>query len=350
MEGNFMADDGKNTSLPVMKKERIEFIDLAKGVCILLVVAVHILPWFGERFSFLSCLRMPLYFCLSGLFYKGYGGFRRLALKKVNKLLVPFIAWYLIGYVVYYAGRLISPSGEASFHILDILYRNEIFNLPIWFLLCLFWSNLLYSIICRLLKKWYLRLAGVLLVASVGWIMMECEVFNLFYFGTSMTCLPFFYMGYALKRTALLYPTTNKKRDFIIMALCLGVATLLVFIPSTPPRLGYYKNVVDAGTPLQIYACSAFFVVGVLLLCKFVNRVPFVSWLGRYSIIVLVVHGWLGEILRVGMQRVSPSAINEDLLGIIIFAVVLLSMLIIIPLSIKYLPYITAQKDIFKTD
>ena len=52
--------------------QRIDFIDLAKGVCILLVVVGHCgapidIPGY-------EIVRMPLYFILSGLFFKEYGG------------------------------------------------------------------------------------------------------------------------------------------------------------------------------------------------------------------------------------------------------------------------------------
>ena len=55
-----------------MSQKRIEFIDLAKGVCIILVVIGHCgapinIPGF-------EIVRMPLYFILSGLFFKDYGG------------------------------------------------------------------------------------------------------------------------------------------------------------------------------------------------------------------------------------------------------------------------------------
>lgn len=55
-----------------MATQRIDFIDLAKGVCIFLVVIGHCgvpinIPGF-------EIVRMPLYFILSGLFFKDYGG------------------------------------------------------------------------------------------------------------------------------------------------------------------------------------------------------------------------------------------------------------------------------------
>ncbi len=53
-------------------KKRIDFIDTAKGVCIILIVLGHV----GIPISFvgMSSMRTPLYFILSGLFFKDYGG------------------------------------------------------------------------------------------------------------------------------------------------------------------------------------------------------------------------------------------------------------------------------------
>ena len=59
-------------------KERIGYIDLAKGICILLVVLDHVANegyfWSGNYplNEVFDQMRMPLYFILSGLFFKDY--------------------------------------------------------------------------------------------------------------------------------------------------------------------------------------------------------------------------------------------------------------------------------------
>lgn len=53
-------------------KKRIDFIDTAKGVCIILVVLGH--SGIPIDFVGMNSMRMPLYFILSGLFFKDYGG------------------------------------------------------------------------------------------------------------------------------------------------------------------------------------------------------------------------------------------------------------------------------------
>ncbi len=72
----------------------MEFIDLAKGICILLVIGLHTgaMP---DSLAWLGMIRMPLYFVLSGLFFKDYGNFRGSGVRKVNKLLIPFVFFTL---------------------------------------------------------------------------------------------------------------------------------------------------------------------------------------------------------------------------------------------------------------
>ena len=77
--------------------KRIVFVDLAKGICICLVVLLHVYgESAGSAFEIMNMFRMPLYFVLSGLFFKPYSGFISFTKKKVNKLLIPFLITYLI--------------------------------------------------------------------------------------------------------------------------------------------------------------------------------------------------------------------------------------------------------------
>lgn len=58
------------------QSRRIDFVDLTKGVCIILVVIAHVGGAFEQldTNSMLSCFRMPLYFFISGVFFKSYEG------------------------------------------------------------------------------------------------------------------------------------------------------------------------------------------------------------------------------------------------------------------------------------
>ena len=79
------------------KKPRIEYIDLAKGFCIIMVVVFHLSAFAEVDYPaeyYLKTFRMPLYYFLSGCFFKAYGGFWDFVKRKTNKLLIPFFFFY----------------------------------------------------------------------------------------------------------------------------------------------------------------------------------------------------------------------------------------------------------------
>ena len=75
MDNSFVNKLEQKTTNPSSSasKPRVEWIDLAKGVCIVLVVITHVFLVSGVSFwldSKMTSIRMPLYFILSGLFFK----------------------------------------------------------------------------------------------------------------------------------------------------------------------------------------------------------------------------------------------------------------------------------------
>lgn len=86
------------------KPQRIEFIDLTKGLCIMLVVMMHVGGVFDSLATgpVLSSFTMPLYFFVSGLFFKSYEGFAGFLARKADKLLVPFLIFYLGAFLLMY--------------------------------------------------------------------------------------------------------------------------------------------------------------------------------------------------------------------------------------------------------
>jgi fucose 4-O-acetylase-like acetyltransferase len=154
-------------------------------------------------------------------------------------------------------------------------------------------------------------------------------------------------MGYLLKRTKILYPTDNKIKDSFLLVGTLIGAVMFVLLSNEPPRLIYFKNTVAYGNPFQIYCCAALFVIAILLVCKFINHIPYVSWLGRYSIIILVTHLLISAFTVRVISTVIPSA-STLIHDIVNYVLIIGLMSMVIPFCKKYLPYITAQKDLLQ--
>ncbi len=96
--------------------------------------------------------------------------------------------------------------------------------------------------------------------------------------------------------------------------------------------------------PLVFYIRGITGTLCVLYLSKAIVKLPFVSYIGRYSIMILLTHLL---VLAVVSMVVSKLICNSDLAYWTTVCVTLISYIVIIPLMKKYLPYVTSQKDVF---
>lgn len=330
--------------------KRIEYIDLAKGICILMVMSLHIAPEIGGKFSFLICLRMPLYYCLSGIFFKEYGSFRNFCVKKIDKLLIPFIGWYLLGYLIYYLRVLaIGEPAEHTFRITDLFFETDFYNGSLWFLLSLFWCNLLYYQISVFTRNVLLQAAIVTGLATIGWIWSYMEIHNFLYIGTTLTCLPFFFIGRRLFTFGFINNDKNIRKDLAVFLLAAGIGAACMLVPAEPVSMLYWINYLASGNPVLFYITSISLIISALLICKYVGRLPYISYLGRYSIIVLVTHGLLNNILNRSIRHIFNLPLGDSEFQLILLISIIALMALVIPFCRRFFPYITAQKSLLET-
>jgi fucose 4-O-acetylase-like acetyltransferase len=95
--------------------------------------------------------------------------------------------------------------------------------------------------------------------------------------------------------------------------------------------------------PIAQYLCGITGTLFVIFSAKMIRDLPFISYWGRYSIMILVSHQLLLQILSPLFRKVP---INIPLKIVVLLGVVMFSYQFLIPLMKKYLPYVTAQKDV----
>lgn len=330
-----------DSSVTSCGKRRIQFIDLAKGVCIILVVFFHagvITP----STPLLSNLRMPLYFVLSGLFFKTYGSTANFTVKKLNKILVPLVFFYVIG-EVFCSLRLVFVHDYTWAGVLEHICRlNLSCNVPLWFLICLFVTNVIFCVLRRAFKNDMVFSTAVMACALLGVYYGEHGVSGFAWSATALTSLPFFYLGYMSNRTSWLYPNKYDRYSLLIGAALIAAAAVIVYY-SDNAHISMRENRF-IGSALASYVTSILVVSGVLMVCKAIGNLPWVSYVGRYSIVVLGSH-------MIVMPLVQLLLINNGVVGMPRRLLASVGTLIVcsalIPLCVKYVPYFTAQKDIF---
>lgn len=74
------------------EKKRIEYLDIAKGICLLLVIYAHAR---GPFFRFIYQFHMPFFFLVSGYLHNSEKNRKDFILGKLYSLYIPFVFWNL---------------------------------------------------------------------------------------------------------------------------------------------------------------------------------------------------------------------------------------------------------------
>ena len=148
--------NGKATS-------RIEYIDIAKGVGILLVVFGHIvwggnyeMPYAQVISNSIYSFHMPLFFIISGLCIKDSKILEKKTIRKMVKVyLVPYAIWTVI-YLLLFQGISIVKGQGSIINLENVVFDHDISICgvaPLWFLLALFIAEAFTLLIKPFLQK-----------------------------------------------------------------------------------------------------------------------------------------------------------------------------------------------------
>ena len=279
------------------ESNRITHIDLAKGICIILIVFFHTKGILGRTYAFdpfLASFRMPLYFFLSGYFFKTYGSFSLFIRKKTNRLLIPFAAFYLLTAVLlpnvlHYCFNIRFETVVGLPSLFAFVYPGEYPNIPIWFLLCLFIVNSVFYLMTSVVNHYCHHHRSVLLTLTTASLLCCPLGYALqAFWGTDIASLfkafqsiPFFCLGFLWREHGI--------QGGWGMAFIMALATFVmsIFIYDDP---GW-----KAKALITLSGLTGSLMV--FYLSKMLVSIPYVSYLGRYSIILLLTHGLLVRIV-----------------------------------------------------
>lgn len=331
--------------------KRIDFVDLTKGVCIILVVMLHVGLQVGGEFNeiashpIISCFRMPLYFFISGIFFKSYEGFFGFVARKINKLIIPFIFFYLSAFFLKYAVWKVAPGTfqlpVSLNELLVVFHDHEVikFNAPIWFLLALFNCNILFYIVHALRKKFLpLMFLATIFIGAAGFFMRDFGMELPLYWDVAMTALPFYVAGFWIRRyNFFLFPHRYDK----VIPLIMAAALIFMYFVAVEP--GMRTNSYSDSNILQFYSAAFAGIFMIMLFCKKFKKINIISYLGRYSVITLGIHG---PILFFAPKLVGKYIHSNWLAGCVILFITLLICLIATPIFRRLIPQFVAQKDL----
>lgn len=171
-------------------------VDVAKGLCILLVVCIHaeVFGYVPMPFTFIA---VPMFFFMSGFFDHTDMSLKRLAGRNLRSLLLPAAIWTVVG--VSYGMLLTVLKGDNPTYAFDLMNPCS-GNGPCWFLLALVWVKFFSWLFYHFKVDRNLAVAIALVLGYVG-INRQMPL----YLDEGFAALPLYLVG---KR---LYPYLNKR-------------------------------------------------------------------------------------------------------------------------------------------
>lgn len=277
--------------------ERIEYLDSAKGVAMLLVIVGHCywLDVFPNIRAIIYSFHMPLFFILSGMFVKPLG----LAdnLRKYSKAyLWPYLVTGLL-LLLFWNVREWGVGGDVETMIKDRIVRilwgsgmaqgTEMFAKlpsigPIWFLLALFWATSIYSFLkktCSGLTQFLvIMLLAIVSIESIRYIRLPLSM------QAGMLAVTYLAIGNMIREK-----DTIRRLDEVNWAVKLICAALFFVILVVMPRNGWFNiSTVNLGWSIVGLWCS---VVGSLTLIYLCYRTKLkTGWIGKNTLSILCAH------------------------------------------------------------
>ena len=194
--------------------KRILWVDIAKGICITLIILDHCYLFSNVKQTYPSTIHihffiyafyLPVFFFLSGMFFKIHEPFHKFTKKRFNKLLLPFIFFYsLFSVCIPYTTMLMGYKYpyikmETSFiQLVTDFYTNDcqLANSPLWFLLCLFEIHNIFFAITYYSRNYKQTYILSTIIGVIGLLLSFYSIKPPLMIDTSFTCLPFFCLGF----------------------------------------------------------------------------------------------------------------------------------------------------------
>ena len=306
---------------------RLHHIDIAKGIGILAVVALHA----NFHLEWMTAFEMPLFFLLSGIFVKVSVPFKEYLIKKINMLLVPYV-FFESPKLIYDAYFALTHKGVS---FIDS-YINSSLPTATWFLLALFLSQIMCYPLLRVVERTFVKVLLAILMFAGGYVFSAFQLPNVMYVGSAITLSSFLLVGNALR---IQLKTLSAVAIWVMMLAGLACLSLCWVIYNVDTTFILYRSNQIVANLWAALLMGFLGSGGVIFLSASIRRSKLLEYYGCNSLIVLGAHLYF----VVTLQRLS--LIKH---AWVLFLVVCVVVLPVIYLLKKYLPQLCGAKPLIK--
>lgn len=287
-----------------MLKERIQWVDIAKGFFILFIVIGHVFSD-GVLRRYVFSFHVPAFFFMSGYCFNACKNKKDFVIGKIRTIVVPYITFSLISILLFVLVASILPKLNEIMqcgiftNIKCMLYGSSKpaimkYNQPLWFLPCLFCVSIVAYTIetigggTTVIKNLYR--CGAMLIGTFAGIFFSfnVDIALPWHFETSLSMLVWFEAGVIVRDNLYHFDMVRVSglQKFIIVfcLLICGYLIQLLNIRTVGVRNEHY------GIIGIYYLSAALSIIGFSILAKIMKHNVILEYMGKNSLIILVLH------------------------------------------------------------
>lgn len=317
----------------ILRAERLSWLDVLKGIGIILVVIGHV---YSNRtvFNWLYSFHMPLFFLAAGWVYKEKSVLTDIK-RRIQTIVVPYFSFGLL--VLLYWQVIERRFRDSDMSFMDSLlglfsgcYDNLDFNVHLWFLPCFFVTVVLFNILVNLGGRKFAYIA-VALMSLVYVVLPMPELpwgFNRVFKYIGFYTVGFFGAG----------------RETKIVDRNVGTGMIAVILLA----LNFFLSLHNLTTGIMWFVTAMIGVSSIILISQLINENRILQYFGRISLIVLCIHG---PVYRIVVKIVSiplhmgTDAVRENiLLTMIVVAVTMLICSMAYEVVVRIAPWMVGKK------
>lgn len=315
-----------------VKQTRIEWVDIARGIAIICMMAGHSsIPEYLSKYIW--SFHMPLFFVVSGLFFNPdkAGSFKNLLIKRLRTLFIPY--WFFTFIVL------------AGYWGTEYFVPIELFEgwsgYALWFVPVLFCAELLFYPIAKLKRDWLILV--IILITSIGYLLSQYHIQLYFKLEVVPFALFFIAFGYVFKKFLF------NNRPNTLAVTCIGIITIMLSI--LLPKLDMAKN--DFGWILLNLGNALLGIYFIFSISKYLSLVSkiwpfrFIAYFGRNSLFVMAFSQLFNYWILAGLTALGiGSIIGWGLRYITLFTTIYIAANILT----RYVPVLVGKTDNYCAD
>lgn len=344
-----------------MTRERFDYIDIAKGIGILMVVWAHIMI-VGWTHRVIYAFHMPLFFFLSGMLFQRdkYPSFEKFVSKRTKRLLIPYVIYSIVTWAFWAIFKYIRHE-EVDSYMMPLLQTVisqgsgafMVHNSALWFVPCLFLVEILYFHLCKLGKWWCLlgcfgcSFLSFFLGRTYGESWWFSPPWNA---DAALIALPFYGVGNVLAKEVGHSRLTSTAKEHL--GICFIIFTLL-----TIPLFWSAMNYGECSMGSSSYQCQGWvFITRAFLGCSWIICLSlligavdvsngffsapnnYLKWAGINSLDIMCLHIPIKGVCMIGVAMLIHITVNDVGSSIFFSFISFILTMLIVWLVIKLFP------------